>query len=100
MLERAGDSLPADFIRLLILDFTPFKKDLAPVSAVEAADHLKQRRFSSAVRADQADNLSLGNLQIDVFICGQATIILGQALHLEQCGILLHFSLPSFLSFL
>src|SRR5436190_6105911 len=73
------DTPLADLIRLVIVDRQPIalprldpvdvltRAEHAPgIGNIAASDHFEQRRLAGAVRAENADNLGLGELQLDL----------------------------------
>ena len=53
-------------------DVAAVEPDRAGVGPVEPGDEIEQRRLAGAVRADDADELALGDVEIDAIDGGQA----------------------------
>ena len=54
-----------DLVRLEADDAALVEQDVAVVGLVDARDQVEERRLAGAVRADHADDLALGDVQVE-----------------------------------
>ena len=66
VLERARDPAPDDPVRRRAQQALAVEDDLALVRLVQPRDQVEERRLAGAVRADQADDLALADVERDV----------------------------------
>ena len=60
------------------------------VGLSKPADHADRRRFAGAVRAEEADDLAFRDFQIDVLHGRLVAEALGQAMHVDDGGLIVH----------
>src|SRR5207253_3070266 len=83
-LEGPGDAEPGDVVRLEAEDVMSVERDVSGVGVVEPGDHVEERGLPRSVRTDDADDLALLDVQVQLGQGGQAAEALGQAGDLEQ----------------
>src|SRR5581483_6798382 len=66
VLEGPGEAVPAAAVRGPARDVAALEQDAAVARTVEAAEEVHERRLSRAVRPDQAEDLTLVQLERDV----------------------------------
>ena len=71
-LERARDATGRQFLRRKTGDDLPIETDLAGIGPVEPGHEIEQRGLAGAVRADDADQIALGEVEIDAVDGGQS----------------------------
>jgi hypothetical protein len=54
------------------------------VGSEQAADHADRRRLSRAVRTEEADDLALANVEVDMIDRGAAVVVFGQAANCDD----------------
>jgi hypothetical protein len=65
-LERPRDPLARDPVRIEPRDALAGEDDVAVGRLVDSRDEVEERRLAGAVRADDADDLALADVQIEV----------------------------------
>ena len=71
-LEGARDAFGCQRFRRKPGDIAPFETDFAGVWPVEPGHEVEQRRLAGAIRADDADEVAFGEIEIDGVDGGQA----------------------------
>ena len=71
ILERAGHAAFRQNVRLEAGGWLSGESDLAIAGLIDAGNHVEDRRFPRSVRADEADQLTLGNPQAHLADGGQ-----------------------------
>lgn len=71
-LERARDASGREPFRRQTRDVTAFEANLASVGPVQPGDEIEQRRLAGAIGADDADELALGEIEVDRVDRGEA----------------------------
>ena len=84
VLERPGDSAPHDAAGPDADQALAFEADVAGLRRVEPRDHVEDRRLAGAVRADQTDDLALGDRERDGVECDDPAEALADVVDLEQ----------------
>src|SRR5207244_3434821 len=83
-LERAGDALRRDAVRIEPDEALAVEQDLALVRPVDARDEVEERRLPGSVRADHADDLSLVHVQVELVDDREAAERLRDVAELQQ----------------
>ena len=83
-LEGPPDALSADAVRTEADEALAAKADVAAVRRQRAGDAVEQRRLPRAVGADQPDDLTSFDLEIDAIERGEAAEVLGHVHDFEQ----------------
>jgi hypothetical protein len=65
-------------------DVAPFLVDGAGGLRIEAGDGAQQRGLAAAGRAEEADELTLGDIQTDIAQGGEVTVALGEVADFEE----------------
>src|SRR5205823_4772759 len=86
VLKGAADTELRDCVRRLAGDVDAVEEDPARRGAVEAGEHVEERRLAGAVRADQADDRALGDREVEVVDREQAAELLTDVVGHEQVG--------------
>src|SRR5262249_60355756 len=76
-LESARDAVGHDGVRTEPDDAPSPEEDLAALGRKEARHHVEEGRLPGAVRADQPDDRSLGDDEVDLVHRGEAAEALG-----------------------
>ena len=85
VLPRPRQAAAGSLVRRQRTDVLPVERD-APRERDEARDRVDQRRLAGAVRSDQADQLALADLEVDVLERVDAAECDGQAADREHGG--------------
>jgi hypothetical protein len=83
-LERACDPARGDLVRLEPEQRLVLEEDVAVVRPVHAGDEVEERRLAGAVRADDADDLTLGDVQVEILDHGEPAEALRDVPQLEH----------------
>ena len=83
-LERARDAALADLVRLEADEAFPLEQDVAAVRPVDAGDQVEERRLPRAVRPDDADDLALVDVDVEVDDDGETAEVERDLLDLEE----------------
>ena len=71
-------------MRRHIDDRLAVEEHLAVRRRVETGQHVEERGLARAVRTDQGDDRTLGDLEVDIADCGETTELNGDATSVEQ----------------
>ena len=85
-LERARDAAVRDLVRREPDDALAVEQDVAGVGLVDAGDEVEERRLAGAVRADDAHDLALVHLQVQIVDALEPAERLAHPLELEQAS--------------
>src|SRR3990172_687224 len=75
-LEGSSNSHPGDFMRLKARDIASLEEDAPRIRLQRAGDQVECRRLPGTVGTDQAEDLALLDMEIDVRACRQPSKML------------------------
>ena len=84
VLKGAGNADLGDAVRRAIEQRAAFEQDITPIGGVEAAQAVEQGCLARAVRADQAEDLSLFKVERHAVECDDAAEPQSQVADIEQ----------------
>src|SRR4051794_21566162 len=78
-LKRARDAMARQFLRRMTRDGLPVETDFAGIGPVEPGDQIEQGCLAGAVRADDADQIAFGEVEVDAVDGGESAKTPGQS---------------------